>query len=38
MDALIFPTYDSSQNTNITMNDLLGDQYLVKGDDFCGTH
>ena len=23
---------------NITMNDLLGDQYLVKGDDFCGTH
>ena len=22
MDALIFPTYDSKQNTNITMNDL----------------
>ena len=22
MDALIFPTYDSNQNTNITMNDL----------------
>lgn len=22
----------------ITLDDLLGDQYLVKGDDFCGNN